>query len=122
MRSPVEGTLVRAAVPDVPAGVRDRLHPLDPAPVTAMAGPLDRLNELKQEVPEQQMLSTVDARCTIEGHHLGSTKKVVLLTVSCAACGTTLAYGNDEERAVRLSVNNATARPCCDAWRETSDG
>lgn len=83
-----------------------------------MAGPLDRLSELQQEVPEQQMLSTVDARCTIEGHHLGSTKKVVLLTVSCAACGTRLTFANDEERGVQLAVHNASQRPCCDAWKE----
>lgn len=67
--------------------------------------------------PQQQMLTTVDARVTVEGRPIRESSKT-LMTISCAACGQRLAYGNNEERAVTLAVNNASHRPCCDAWEE----
>ena len=69
------------------------------------------------------MLSTVDPRVTVEGRPLmdgGTKRKKSLLTFRCAACGERLAYSNDEESGVRLVVNNATARPCCDAWKDNT--
>ena len=51
-------------------------------------------------------------------------KRDALADVRCASCGTRLVVGlrADTDRAERLAIANATARPCCSAWAKTEGG
>jgi hypothetical protein len=37
--------------------------------------------------------------------------------VRCRMCGTRLACGSPEDDVIDLAFRNASARPCCEAWK-----
>jgi hypothetical protein len=64
---------------------------------------------------EQQMMNTIDGRVSCTSRVMSIWERP-LFTVRCAGCGTVMAYGNDEPRAVTIAVHNGVQRPCCDLW------